>query len=147
MDTNRVRVFSFDPAYFLKKSYGRLFWDDMSENINCTQSGAKNKVICFSTIFTSEWFSFDIQKLPIWDMRTIFNNFPSKQRIYPCLVHWINRGNFVLPNNCSAKVRILIENNEQVINGHNGLDLLIIKLPDQMAQKLSVSIRWRVIIQ
>ena len=106
----------------------------MSKYIGGTETGTENKILRFPRILPIECLSLYIQKLPIRHMRTIRNNLPPIQRIYPGLVHRIDRGN-------------LIQNNKQIIKSHNGLNLLIIKLPNQMPQKLPIHILWRVIIQ
>lgn len=118
----------------------------MSKYIGGTETGTENKILRFPRILAIECLSLYIQKLPIRHMRTIRNNLPPIQRIYPGLVHRIDRGNLILLNN-SPTTLLPIQNNKQIINSHNGLDLLIIKLPNQMPQKLPIHILWRMIIK
>ncbi len=141
-----MRIFVFASSDLLQECDGGLFGNCMSKYIGGTETGTENKILRFPRILAIECLSLYIQKLPIRHMRTIRNNLPPIQRIYPGLVHRIDRGNLILLNN-SPTTLLPIQNNKQIINSHNGLDLLIIKLPNQMPQKLPIHILWRMIIK
>ena len=79
-------------------------------------------------------------------MGAIVHNPATIQRILPRLKHRINLRNTILPNNSTA-INHPIQNNQQIINSHNRLNLLIIKLPNQMPQELPIMVLGRVVVQ